>query len=407
MKTIIISIGNEITSGHVINSNAVWMAKALEPHGITPDRILALRDDEKTLAVEIRSALKKYELVLITGGLGPTHDDVTKPVLVKVFKTKLVRDKKTLAMVKTCFDKPGVDMPAINEGQADVPKGAKILPNKWGTAPGLFFKTDSCLLFALPGVPYEMRNLMKNEVLPLIKKRAKGSAVARVLLRTMGVGESALSEKINKIGYLGDDLEMAYLPMMGMVDIRLTAKKRATLKRAEKKIMKVIAPYYYGRDDDTPEKVIGSILVEKKLKLASAESCTGGQFAVKITSVPGASKYFLEGVVTYSNDAKMARLRVREATLIKHGAVSSQVAKEMAQGICKTAGADVGVSCTGVAGPTGGTKEKPVGLVYIGFCFKGRVEVKEYKFGEDGRARNQERTVRAMIKWLLKELSAI
>ncbi|VAX23944.1 ADP-ribose pyrophosphatase of COG1058 family / Nicotinamide-nucleotide amidase [hydrothermal vent metagenome] len=407
MKTVIISIGNEITSGHVINSNAVWMAKALEPYGITPDRILALRDDEKTLAVEIRSALKKYELVLITGGLGPTHDDVTKPVLVKVFKTKLIRDKKTLAMVKACFDKLGVDMPAINEGQADVPKGAKILPNKWGTAPGLFFKTDVCLLFALPGVPYEMKNLMTAEVLPQIKKRAKGGAVARVLLRTIGVGESALSEKIDNLGPLGDDLEMAYLPTMGMVDIRLTAKKRATIKRAEKKIMKVIAPYYYGRDDDTPEKVIGDILAEKKLKLASAESCTGGQFSAKITSVPGASGYFLEGVVTYSNSAKTKRLGVKKMTMVRHGAVSSHVAKEMAQGICKTSGADVGISCTGVAGPTGGTEEKPVGLVYIGLCLKGRAQVKEYRFGEDGRARNQARTVRAMIKWLLKELSAI
>lgn len=396
MKTVIISIGNEITSGHTINSNSAWMAKVLEPCGITPDRVLTLRDDEKTLVSEIRSAVKKYELVLITGGLGPTPDDVTKPALVKVFKTELVRDKKTLVMVKERFQELGLHMPKINEGQADAPKGAKILANKWGTAPGLFFKTDTCLLFALPGVPYEMKNLMEKKVLPQIKKRAKGSAISRVVLRTVGIGESALYEKINESVDLDGDVEVAYLPSMGMVDVRLTAKSKAIVKRAEKKLMKVIAPYYYGRDDETPEKVIGDFLVEKNLKLASAESCTGGQFASKITSVPGASRYFLEGVVTYSNAAKMKRLGVREATLIKHGAVSAEVAKEMALGICKTSGADVGISCTGVAGPTGGTKQKPVGLVYVGLCVKGEVEVKKYKFGDD-RARNQERVVRAMI----------
>lgn len=412
MKAIIISIGNEITSGHTINTNAAWMARELEPCGVTPDKVIAIRDDLKTLISEIGSAVKKYDLILITGGLGPTHDDITKPALVTVFKTKLVRDKKTLAMVKRYFKKRiSKPMAPINLGQADIPKGCEGLPNKWGTAPGLCFKTDKGLLFALPGVPYEMKNLMTKEVLPRIKKRfKKASAIARKIVHTVGIGESALYTIIEDNGGIEEGIELAYLPHMGQVDLRLTAKgetqakAKQRLNRAAKKLMKVCEPYCFGVDDDTLEKVVGDILTKKGLTLASAESCTGGRFAARITSVPGSSRYFLEGAVTYNNDAKMKRLNVKKDSLIQSGAVSAQVAEEMAKGIWKSSGADIGLSSTGIAGPTGGTKEKPVGLVFIGLCINGVVKTKELRLKED-RERNQMRTTQAMLTWLLREIA--
>ncbi|VAX24792.1 ADP-ribose pyrophosphatase of COG1058 family / Nicotinamide-nucleotide amidase [hydrothermal vent metagenome] len=412
MKAIIISIGNEITSGHTVNTNAAWMARELEPYGITPDKVVAIRDDLKSLISEIGSAVKKYELALVTGGLGPTHDDITKPALVKVFKTKLVRDKKILAMVKRYFrERTTKPMPPINLAQADIPMGCEALANRWGTAPGLCFETKRGLLFALPGVPYEMKNLMAKEVLPRIKKRfKKDSAIARKIVHTAGIGESTLYTMIEAGGGVEEGIELAYLPHMGNVDLRFTAKgetqarARQRLNRAVKKLIMVARPYCYGVDEETLEKVVGDILARKGLTLASAESCTGGRFASRITSVSGSSRYFLEGVVTYNNNAKMKRLNVREDSLIQSGAVSARVAREMARGVWKSAGADIGISSTGIAGPSGGTKEKPVGLVFIGLCIDGDARTKELRLTED-RERNQMLTTQAMLTWLWKEIT--
>lgn len=413
MKTIIISIGDEVVSGHTVNTNAAWMANELDPYGLSPERIVTMRDDEKALVKEIRSAIKKYDAVFITGGLGPTHDDVTKPALVKVFGTRLVRDEKILSAVRRFFRvKLKKPMPPVNEGQADVPEGALAVANKWGTAPLLSFDTGGCLVFALPGVPYEMKNLMKKEVIPRLKKCFPVTAVTRRILHTIGIGESNLYEMIENAGALDGSVELAYLPHMGQVDLRVTARAetlkdaRASLRCAEKKLMSVIGPYCYGKDDQTLESVIGEILTAKKLTLACAESCTGGLFASMITSVSGSSRYFLEGAVTYSNDAKMRRLGVAKSTLVKHGAVSAQVAAEMAEGVAKTSGADISVSATGVAGPTGGTKEKPVGLVYIGLSFEGKTQTRELRLGED-RRRNQERTAQEMLAWVWRETKGL
>ncbi len=412
MKTIIISVGNEVTSGHTVNTNAAWIAKTLDPYGVTPERVVTMRDDEKALVKEIRSAVKQYELILITGGLGPTPDDVTKPALVKAFRTRLVRDKKTLAAVKRFFKKLNIPMPPINVGQADYPECFTLLQNKWGTASGLYIEKDSCMLFALPGVPYEMKNLIEKNVVPLIKKRFPSKTIVRTVLHTIGVGESTLLAMIDDASCVDDGIELAYLPHFGQVDLRLTVKgetapkAKAVLNKAAKKLIKVSGQFYYGRDDDTLEGVIGAKFAKKGLTLASAESCTGGLFASKITSVTGASQYFLQGLVTYSNESKVKRLGVRESTLEKFGSVSAATAAEMAKGVCETSGADIGVSSTGVAGPTGGTKEKPVGLVYIGLCVNGDVKTKVFQFGGK-RVFNQERTVQAMLTWLLREVSEI
>jgi nicotinamide-nucleotide amidase len=384
------------------------MAKSIEPLGITPERVVTLRDDVTVLAQEIRSAVKKFDLVLITGGLGPTRDDVTKSALVKAFDTKLVRDRKTLANVKKFFAKIDKPMAPVNAGQADYPKGFKIIANKFGTAPCLHKDTGDCIVFAMPGVPFEMKNLMETQILPRIKKRAPKAVIEREVLRLIGIGESSLSGIVESSGAISKDIEIAYLPNFGQVDIRLTARAKtkqesgSKLKEAIRKLTPVIEPYLFATGEQTLEAAVGAVLTKNKLTLASAESCTGGLFASRITLVPGSSAYFLEGVVTYSNDAKIKRLGVKNSTIIKYGAVSAQTAREMAKGICKKSGADIGVSSTGVAGPSGGTKEKPVGLIYIAICFKGEVETRRLMLGKD-RNRNQDRTAKEMMAWLWRK----
>ncbi|MBI4666731.1 MAG: CinA family nicotinamide mononucleotide deamidase-related protein [Nitrospinae bacterium] len=404
-KAIIITVGNEVTSGHIINSNAAWLAKAIEPLGLTPERVLTLRDEEKTLAAEIRQAMNKYDVIFITGGLGPTHDDVTKPAICKAFNAKLVRDRKALGYVRAHFRKINKPMGPVNESQADAPEGCVVIPNRFGTAPCIHFSRGGHLLFAMPGVPYEMKGIMETEVIPRLKKALPKRTIKRVVIHTSGISESGLYSKIEQAGGAPKGVEMAYLPSLWQVDLRLTATGRTPreasgkLDKAVKTVLKVAGPYAFGRDGVSLEEAIGIKLVAKGLKLASAESCTGGRFAARITSVSGSSLYFLEGLVTYSNNSKIKRLNVKPGTLLKYGAVSAETAAEMAEGACKSTGADIGMSATGVAGPSGGTKEKPVGLVYVGMCAKGRVETRQFLFGEE-RNRNQDRTVREMLNWL-------
>ncbi|VAX22455.1 ADP-ribose pyrophosphatase of COG1058 family / Nicotinamide-nucleotide amidase, partial [hydrothermal vent metagenome] len=276
------------------------------------------------------------------------------------------------------------------------------------TAPCLFKDTGVCMLFAMPGVPHEMKGLMENEILPRLKKRAPRAVIAREVLRTAGIGESSLSEIVNSSGAIADDIELAYLPCFGQADLRLTAKgktqkeAKAKLGKTLRKLKPVIAPYLFGKGEETLEAAVGALLTDKKLTLAVAESCTGGLFASRITSAPGSSAYFLEGSVAYSNEAKIRRLGVKKSTLVKYGAVSAQTAREMAAGVCKKSGADIGVSSTGVAGPTGGTKEKPVGLIYIALCFNGEVETRRLKLKMD-RNHNQKRTANEMMTWLWRK----
>ena len=406
MKAIIISIGDEITSGHTVNTNAAWMAAALETCGVTPERTLALRDDIPAIAGELRRAAAKYSLVLVTGGLGPTHDDVTKPALTRAFHAPLARDPEVLRQVKAFFRKIGRPMPPVNEGQADVPEGFTALSNKTGTAPGLMLERKGMTLVAMPGVPSEMRHIMERHVLPMVRKKAGGAVLLRRVLRTAGIGESSLATLLGEQGFiLPPDMAMAYLPHFGQVDLRITCqgtdrrKTRARLEKAGREIERIAGAHIFGGDDMTLEAAAGKLLAEKGLTLASAESCSGGRFAARITAVPGASAYYLAGAVAYSNESKMKLAGVSKETLVRHGAVSAETAAELAEGIAKAAGADIGISSTGVAGPSGGTKEKPVGLIYIGLHHSGKTETRKLTLGMD-RGRNQEWTANGMLVWL-------
>lgn len=406
MKTIIITIGDEVTSGHTVNTNAAWIAENLETCGITPERTLALRDDVGAIACELTRAAGEYRLILVTGGLGPTHDDVTKPALVKTFRAPLIRDKRILRQVKGYFRKIGRYMPPVNEGQADVPKGFTPLANNIGTAPGLMLDTKSFTLIAMPGIPAEMRHIMERHVIPLVRKRFKGAVLLRSVLRTAGIGESALSTLLSEGGFAPPGtVTMAYLPHFGQVDMRLSSqgadrrKVKAQLDKAVRGIRQIAGEYIFGVDGESLEEEAGKILAAKKLTIASAESCTGGLFASRITSVPGASAYFLAGVVAYSNESKALLAGAREDTLIRHGAVSAETAAELAEGVRRAAKADIGISSTGVAGPSGGTKDKPVGLIYIGLSHSGETETRKLQLGMD-RRRNQARAANDMLVWL-------
>ncbi|MDH5638853.1 MAG: competence/damage-inducible protein A [Nitrospinota bacterium] len=406
MKTIIISIGDEITSGHTLNTNAAWMAQSLEQAGVTPQRVVTMRDDNRALVEELKDAVQKYNLILVTGGLGPTHDDVTKPALAQAFRAPLVRDQKTLRQVKAFFRQVGRPMAPVNEGQADVPKGFVVLANSIGTAPGLMLAKKRYTLVAMPGVPSEMRHIMERHVIPLAKKMAGSAVLLRTTLRTAGIGESTLAALLEERGFAPPEgVTMAYLPYFGQVDLRLTAtgadrrRVKSQLEKATYGIENIAGEYIFTRESHTLEEVIGKLLTEKRLTIASAESCTGGLFASRVTSVSGASAYFLAGGVTYSNQSKQEIAGVKQDTLIRHGAVSAEVAGELAEGIRAATGADIGISSTGVAGPTGGTKEKPVGLIYIGMAHDGATETMKLNLGMD-RKRNQARTANDMLVWL-------
>jgi len=402
---LIITVGNEVASGHTVNTNAAWMAHALEGLGLTPERVVTLRDDERAIAAELRAAVRRYGVILVTGGLGPTSDDVTKPALCRAFGAPLRRDPAILRGVRAFFRARGYVMAPVNEGQADVPVGFAAIPNPDGTAPMLVKEGGAFILFAMPGVPGEMRAFMERHVLPMLKKRLPRRALHRIILRTAGIGESRLFTMIEEAGGIDPDVEVAYLPHYGQVDIRLTAAAdtqntaRAAVERAARKLRKLTAPYLFAGGDTPLEAAVGELLVAQRLTLASAESCTGGLFAARITSVPGASRYFLEGVIAYSNESKVKRLGVKPETLQAHGAVSARVAAQMALGVRRATGADIGVAATGVAGPTGGTRTKPVGLVYLGLSHHGVTDTRRLTLGIE-RQKNQERAAAEMLRWL-------
>jgi nicotinamide-nucleotide amidase len=293
-------------------------------------------------------------------------------------------------------------MPKINQNQALIPQGAKALSNLWGVAPGIFIEDDKTLFFAVPGVPAEMKWMVENEILPALRERKPQHFILHLKLRTTGISETAMYEKIEKLIDPKEDVKVAFLPGYLGVEIRLTAESgeehhaQAKIDELEQKIREALGDYVYGTDRETLEEVVGRLLSEKKQTIAVAESCTGGLIGARITNVSGSSKYFERSVVTYSNEAKTQLLNVPSETIKRHGAVSEQVALLMAEGVRKLARTDYGLSVTGVAGPTGGTPQKPVGLVFIGFAHENDSFAQKFMFGED-RNSNRERAAQAAL----------
>lgn len=407
MKVEIVSIGDELLIGQTINTNAAYLSKHLTSLGLDVTWITTVGDEADNLKKALSQAMERSDVVIATGGLGPTHDDITKNVAAEHFDSRLVFRPEILEKLKRAFERRGIKMAAVNEEQAQIPEKAQVIENPVGTAPGLLFEEQGKICIILPGVPYEMKAICEATVFPMLKKQEQ--KILQKTIRTVGIPESTLFERIGDISNIERFAKVAFLPKFPGVDVRLTAKGRNQQETREKLatalrlIQEKVADYVYGYDDEELEEAVARLLFEHKKTLAVAESCTGGLLAHKFTNVSGSSTYFERGVVAYSNQAKIEILGVPQETLEKFGAVSSETAVAMAEGIKMISGADFGISTTGIAGPTGGTKEKPVGLVYIGIANGERSFSKKFLFFKD-RISNKERTVQTALNMLRKEL---
>lgn len=420
IRSAIITIGDEILIGQVINTNASYLGKELFSLGFPVQRVISVPDNEKEILKEFKSAWKNYDIIIVTGGLGPTHDDITKKCVAKFFKSGFVLDTKILKSVKQMFSRRNIPMPPVNIGQALVPDCATAIENKTGTAPGLIIDKNKKVFCVLPGVPYEMKYLCEKGVFPHLKKKYKGiktRSLKQKTLHTIGIGESLLAGRlgdINGIVKQGKDYEvkLAFLPSNYEVRLRITVSASSVslannlLKQAEAKIKKAAGSYIYSDDEGSIQQTVGNLLKKKKLTLAAAESCTGGLTVSKLTDISGSSDYVFGGMVTYDDKAKVKFLGVNPQDIKKYGAVSEQVAKQMAEGIRKRSGTNIGVSTTGIAGPTGARPGKPVGLVWIGYSDKDGTFARKFIFTKD-RLRNKDIMSKIALETVRRKLLKI
>jgi nicotinamide-nucleotide amidase len=373
MQVHIITIGDELLIGQIIDTNSAKMAQMLLEIGAKVTGRTAIGDDHEAILKALRMAPEQADIVLVTGGLGPTKDDVTKKAIADFYGTGFVFHQPTLDRLNQILERLGKPLTEALRTQCLLPQNATVLPNKMGTAPGMWFEENGKVVVSMPGVPFEMEYLMQHEVMPRLQTRFNALPSAHKTLLTAGEGESVLAEFLKDFEEnLPPQVKLAYLPSITRVRLRLTVTDsdpkfvEKTLHKKFREMEGLLPPKLIaGYDDDTLEGVIGRILKEKKLTLSTAESCTGGYLAHLVTSVPGSSSYFMGSVVSYANEVKMKQLGVKEETLRQHGAVSEQTVREMVAGAVRLLGTDVAVATSGIAGPDGGTPEKPVGTVWI------------------------------------------
>jgi len=397
VKAEIISTGTELLLGQVLNTNAQFLGQRLAKMGINVFFQTTVGDNPGRLTEVFNNALRRADLVILTGGLGPTSDDLTKETVAEALGLRMHVNESAMAHIEEFFRLRGRKMPEANRKQALIPEGAMLIPNKVGTAPGMIIETGNKTVVILPGPPVEMEPMFTATVEPYLGNKAgkeKAIIVSRVI-RILGIGESSVEERIKDLVEQQSNPTIAFLAPRGEVLVRITAKA-ATGKAAEKMIAKVekeivkrLGGYIYGTDDESLEKVVAGLLKKHNVTLSVAESCTGGLIAKRLTDIPGVSQNFLYGVVTYSNESKVNMLGVAPEVLEKHGAVSEETALEMVRGIRQAGGSDIAVAVTGIAGPGGGTPEKPVGLVYIAFADYDTAIVQKYLFTGD----------REVIRW--------
>lgn len=415
-KAHIISIGNELLIGDTVNTNTSYIGRTLTETGFFVEQTFVLPDEYTLIKKRISGCLESADITVITGGLGPTHDDITKKCVVDLFDSVLVEDEKVLNHIKKIFKKRDFKFSPSNAEQALVPENCTVLFNLQGTAPGLWFEKNGRVLVLLPGVPFEMKWLMENEVVPKITGYFTNQEVRMTrYYNTAGVPESTISD--DYIGslesYTDNGVKVAYLPHSGGVTIRISTNGNTQIE-ANKKLAEldnVIQNnagdiiYGEGRNCDLAA-VVGEILAEQSKTIAVAESCTGGFLSNAITNVAGCSRYMLGGVISYSNEMKIKELNVSSETLNEHGAVSKSVALQMAKNIAEKTGASIGVSTTGIAGPDGGTKKKSVGTVWMGFWIDGNHFALKALFTND-RLINKERTVMVVLETVRRQLLGI
>jgi nicotinamide-nucleotide amidase len=393
MKVEIITIGNELLCGQISDTNAAFLGQKLGEMGLHPEWRTTVGDNPKRIGEALILALERAELILLTGGLGATEDDVTSSAVAQALGRHLVLDERVLREIQGRQSARGQTSLTSQQSLALIPQGAKPLHNPRGVAPGLKLKANEKLIYVLPGVPDEMRAIFEQEVAPALRELGTEGVIQRRRFRTAGIGESALSNKLR--GVSRGKLSLAYLARPWHVDLWLTARganaqeAKSLLSLGTRQIEERLEDHIYGVDDDTLERVVAALLLMKGMTIAVAESCTGGLLADRLTDVPGSSAYFERGVVAYSNQAKRQILKVPLQILKRFGAVSQETAVAMAQGIRKISGTDIGLSTTGIAGPTGATAEKPVGLTFVGLAHKEDSFAQRFLFGQDRRANKE------------------
>ena len=410
MKATILNIGDELLIGQVVNTNASSMSQMLIAAGIDVCGTFVIGDRADDIDFYLRHCIERSDVVLITGGLGPTKDDITKKTLCDFFHSELYENQEALANVKRIFDARGYELTPINRQQAWVPRCCTMVNNILGTAPCMWFDYQGKVVVSMPGVPFEMVNLMQTEIIPRLQAHFRTDQIVNKNILVQGIGESFLSDLIEPWELsLHSTIRLAYLPQSGMLKLRLTARgshdDRALLQqqidRAVAELYPIAGQYIVGEDLETLPELVADTMKRHHATLATAESCTGGALASQLTAMAGASEYYRGGVVAYSNEVKECALGVSHQTLLDHGAVSEETVRQMAEGARSRLGSDYAVATTGIAGPGGGTPQKPVGTVWIAVASRQQTVARLLHFG-DRRAQTIERTCNAVWSDLIK-----
>lgn len=403
MKVHILTIGDEILIGQITDTNAAWMARQLNLQGAQLAGKSSVGDDDDDIQRALGQALERADAVLITGGLGPTKDDITIKALADFFGVDLVFSEPTWERIQRLFESWGRSTTPAHRQQCFMPANAQLLHNKMGTAPGMWFEHGEKVVVSMPGIPYEMEYLMEHEVLPRLARHFPGRPIAHRTLLTVGEGESRIAARIEAFeDELPPHIKLAYLPNLGKVRLRLTgvgsnqAELEKELDQKAKELEALIPELVFGYEKEQLEAVIGSLLLERNLTLGTAESCTGGHLAHRITSVPGSSAYFIGSVVSYSNELKQRLLGVKPETLEQYGAVSEETVREMVAGALRLLDVDIAIAISGIAGPGGGTPEKPVGTVWMAIGDQDRLQTEKWQIGKDRLKNIEYSTVQAL-----------
>jgi len=415
MRAEIICIGTELLLGDIVNTNASFIAKSLAGIGIDHYFQTTVGDNPARLTDTITNGLNRSDIVITTGGLGPTVDDITTEIIAKVVSKKLVLEKDVLKDISDLFRKMNKKIPKDTLRQALIPEGAKWLKNPYGTAPGLIVEYNSKIIIALPGPPREMQPMMEKYVIPYLKYRGqitedRGQIIKTRSIKLVGLAEASVNAKVKDLLNLSGAVTVGIYAKQGEVELKIMAKAQdeiiavAGIKKVEKIIRKKLKPYIYGVDKETLADNVVAALIKRKKTIAVAESCTGGLISSFITNVPGSSKVFMEGIISYSNESKVKDLGVKAESLKKYGAVSSRAAREMASGIRKKADVDIGIGVTGIAGPTGATKEKQIGLVFIALSIGKKIICRQFNF-LGSRMEIKHQTAQAALDMVRCELS--
>ena len=409
MNSIIISIGNELLSGQE-NTNASWIAKKLNINGVNVLKIYTIADDKNDIANTIGISFSEADIIIMTGGLGPTKDDITKSTLCQYFGCNIKFSETAYKNVEKIFKDRGLPVTHINKKQAEVPDVAKIIPNLRGTAPGLWFDKEEKTLVAMPGVPFEMKEMFENFIIPEIKAKYQLPKIISKTILTQGIGESFLADMIaDWEKSIPKSVKLAYLPSPGIVKLRLTGTDEnnnqieITIDNLIISLQQIISEYIFGYDNQKLEEIIGAMLIKKSATVCTAESCTGGYISHLITTCPGSSEYYKGSVISYSNEAKTDILNIDKSIIETHGAVSEEVVRAMAVNARLLLKTDYCIAITGIAGPAGGSATKPVGTVWIAIAFADNVLTKMFLFGEN-RMTNITKSANTSLNMLRKEL---